>query len=197
MKYGDVNKIESFAKEMQGVFTMSDLKVLYGQQTEAALYKKLTRLTTEGLLIKVKRGIYATPGATLDAISNRINPDSYISTGTVLAESMVIGSVPARKVEAMKVGRSRVYKFKTGVIEQLSISPSLFFGFESRGGINYATPEKAFLDACYLYSKGKVFSFDLDTDVNMERVNRERVAEYLKKYEGSFIDFYKERWNYD
>jgi hypothetical protein len=38
------------------------------------------------MLFKVKRGIYATPEATLAAISNRIEPAAYISTGTVLAQ---------------------------------------------------------------------------------------------------------------
>ncbi len=194
MKYFDVNKIEAWSGEMQGVFTMSDLKILFSERTEAALYKKLSGFLQEGVLIKVMRGVYATPDATLDVISNRINPDSYISTGTVLARNMVIGSVPARKVQAMKIGRSRVYSFELGVVEHLSLASRLFFGFEVRGGVKYATPEKAFLDACYLFSKGKIFSFDLDTDINRDLLKRDLIQRYLKKYERGFVNFFKERW---
>lgn len=197
MKYEDANKITSWSTDMQGVFTMPDLKVLFGERTEAALYKKLTRFIDEGILIKIMRGIYATPQASLNAISCRINPDAYISTGIILAQNMVIGSVPARKVQAMKVGRSRTYTFETGAIEHLSINPQLFFGFEIREGIKYATPEKAFLDACYLFSKGITFSFDLDTDVNRGALDPTLISRYLSKYNKQFVTFLKERWNYD
>jgi len=176
---------------------MPDLKVLFGERTEAALYKKLTRFIEEGILIKIKRGIYATPQASLNAISCRINPDAYISTGTILAQNMIIGSVPARKVQAMKVGRSRTYTFETGVIEHISINPKLFFGFSMHEGIKYATSEKAFIDACCLFSKGKIFSFDLDTDVNRDALDPTLISQYLSKYDKQFVTFFKERWNYD
>jgi len=194
MKHIDVNKISTWAGELRNVFTMSDLKVLFGNQTEAALYKKLNGFVREGMLIKVMRGIYATPDAALDEISNRINPDAYISTGTVLSRNMVIGSIPAYRVQAMKTGRSRVYKCKLGVVEHLSIPPDMYFGFEMSRGLKYATPEKAFIDCCYLFHKGKSFSFDLDNDVNKDLLRQDVITEYLKKYDRIFVDFFMEMW---
>jgi len=195
MKYSDVNKINSFADDLGGVFTMSDLKVLFSERTEAALYKKLVGLIEEKLLIKIMRGLYAVPDTPLDIICNRINPDSYISTGTVLARNMIIGSVPARKIEAVKVGRPRVYEFETGIIEYLGIAPGLFFGFDLCDGVRYATSEKAFIDACYYRYKGKLFSFDLDGDINKDALNGELISEYLTKYDKRFVTFFNRLWS--
>ena len=57
MKARDVQLIERWSEDLGGVYAMSDLKVLFGTQTEAALYKKLQAFVGEGILVKVKRGI--------------------------------------------------------------------------------------------------------------------------------------------
>lgn len=194
MKYSDANKIVKWADDLDGVFTMSDLKVLFAERTEAALYKKLTGLIEEKLLVKVKRGLYVTPTTSLAVISNRINPDSYISTGTVLARNMIIGSVPAYKLQAVKVGRPRIYQFDMGIIEHLSIAPDLFFGFSLCDGLKYASSEKAFIDACYYRYKGRRFSFDLDSDINKEALNPDLISQYLTKYDERFINFFSGLW---
>ena len=194
MKYSDANKISKWADDLDGVFAMSDLKVLFSERTESALYKKLTGLIEERLLVKVMRGLYATPATSLAVISNRINPDSYISTGTVLARNMIIGSVPAYKIQAIKVGRPRVYKFDTGIIEHLSIAPNLFLGFSLCNGLKYASSEKAFIDACYYRYKGKSFSFDLGSDVDLDALDSTLIAQYLTRYEKRFVMFFRKIW---
>ena len=194
MKYSDANKIIKFADELDGVFTMPDLKVLFSERTDAALYKKLVGLIEEKLLVKVMRGLYAVPETSLDIISARIYPDSYISTGTVLARNMVIGSIPAYKLQAVKVGRPRVYEFDMGIIEFLSIAPELFFGFTLFDGIKYASAEKAFIDTCYYQYKGRRFSFDIDSDVNKDSLNSELISKYLTKYDKRFVCFFNKLW---
>ena len=194
MKANDVKNIEKWASELDGVMTMPDLKVVFGGQSEAALFKKLESAVKDKVLLKVKRGIYALPGATLETISARINPDSYISTGTVLASKAIIGSVPARRLQAVKVGRPRVYECETGIIEHLSISPDLYFGFETVNGIKVATPEKAFLDVCYFYYKGREFSFDPESDVNTDGLSAKLISRYLGKYDRRFVSFFRRIW---
>ena len=41
MKAGDIKSLETWAGDLDGVFAMSDLKVLFRGQSEAVLYKKL------------------------------------------------------------------------------------------------------------------------------------------------------------
>ena len=183
--------IQRFSKELEGVFTLPDLKVILDEQTENTLFRAVRKFLESGDLIKIKRGFYATPDASLAAISCRIEPDSYISTGTVLAQNAIIGSIPARRIQAVKVGRPRTYKCQLGTIEHLSIAVHLYFGFNSINGRKIATKEKAFLDTCYYYYKGKTFSFDPATDINQADMDMQVVNLYLKKYDKHFVSFFK------
>lgn len=195
MNVGRYKAVEKWVEAQEGVFTSSDLKVALDEESDATLYRAIAALVRNGVLIKVKRGIYATPGAGLDVVSSRIEPDSYISTGTVLARNATIGSIPARRVQAVKVGRPRMYRCELGVIEHLSIAPRLYFGFKSENGRRVATPEKAFLDVCYFTFKGKRFSFDPVTDVNLQDIDFALVGDYLDRYDSRFRSFFNRTWS--
>jgi len=186
--------LEVWAREMGGVFALSDLKVLFRRQAEATLYRTVADMVRQGSLIKVKRAIYATPEATLAVISARIDPAAYISTGTVLAARALIGVIPARKIQAVKIGRPRRYCCALGTIEHLSIAPQLYFGFAPADGILTATPEKAFLDVCYFYYKGKRFSFDPASDIAVQGLDRDLLSEFLKPYDRRFAKFVRRVW---
>ena len=186
--------IQEWAGEVDEVFDLCDLRVVLGDRTESALYKRLNSLVEDKILVKVKRGIYATPHASLATISSRIDPSAYISTGTILARCATIGSVPARKIQAVKTGRPRAYRCGLGMIEHLSIRPALYFGFEHSDGILRATPEKAFLDVCYYAYCGKTFSFDPENDVDPSELDRDIIARYLEKYDPRFVAFFNRIW---
>ena len=190
----DLQLIQEYAGDLAGVLTLPDLRVLFAEQGEPALYKKLEGFVREGILIKVKRGLYATASASLEVISNRIVSDSYITTGTVLAQAMLLGSIPARRVQAAKVGRPRTYRCELGTIEHLSLKPELFFGFEDQDGVKYARPEKAFLDACYFFFKGRRFSFDLYDDVDTTPLDKRLIKDYLQAYDRRFVAFFEKTW---
>ncbi len=189
-----VGELQRWADDLKGVFTLPDLRVILGDGSEGALYKRLARLVESGELIKVKRGVYARPGASLSAVSSRIEPKSYISTGVVLARSAVIGSIPVRRVQAVKTGRPRVFRSSLGIIEHLSVTPRLYFGFEAAGGILCATPEKAFVDVCYFSYRGKRFSFDPASDVNTKGLSRSTIDAYLGHYDQRFVSFFERIW---
>ena len=103
----------------------------------------------------------------------------------------IIGSIPARRIQAVKKGRPRIYKCELGTIEHLSIAPHLYFGFDYINGKYIADKEKAFLDVYYYYYKGKTFSFDPATDINQEDIDMTVVTSYLKKYDKKFVSFFK------
>jgi hypothetical protein len=187
--------IQRWSSDLKGVFTISDLKVALEEDAEVTLFRKLSKLLDSRVLVKVKRGIYATPDAALTTISSRIDPNSYISTGTVLAQRAIIGSVPARRVQAVKTGRPRTYQCEQGIIEHLSIDPKYYFGFEPHRGLLWATPEKAFLDVCYYTFKRKTFSFDPISDVHRQDLDVDRINRYLEKYDQRFITFFNRLWN--
>jgi hypothetical protein len=186
--------IEKWAKELDGVFTVADLKVVLAKNAEATLYRVVADWVRRGDLIKVKRGIYATPDASLTTISSRIEPKAYLSTGTVLARHAIIGSIPARRIQAIKTGRPRTYRCELGTVEHLSISPRLYFGFTSVAGIRVASPEKAFLDVCYFTYRGRRFSFDPATDINLEMLDFDTIEHDLEAYDTRFISFFNRTW---
>ncbi len=188
------NVLQRWAKELDGVFTIADLKVALDRSAEVTMYKQLAALVQSKALIKVKRGLYATSEATLAAISHRIEPSSYITTGTVLAKKTLIGSIPARRLQAVKVGRPRTYACELGTIEHLSIHPKLYFGFTTVDGILYATGEKAFLDTCYYHYKGKRFSFDPASDIHTQDLDWDLINRYLKRYDPRFVTYFNRLW---
>ena len=194
MDIAGYRELQKWADELDGVFTIADLKVVLNEKAESTLYRVLGELTREGVLIKIKRGMYATPKASLTTVSCRIAPESYISTGTVLARTATIGSIPARRVQAVKIGRPRLYRTELGVIEHLSISPRLYFGFSSLEGQLVASAEKAFLDVCYYTFKGKSFSFDPGSDVNLGDLDFDVIAQYLELYDDRFVSFFNRIW---
>ncbi len=195
MNYADQQRFQELAAQVDGVLTMSDIRVLFSRLGEDGIFKRLKALVREGALLKVKAGVYALPKASLAAISQRLARQSYVSTGTVLAESLAIGSIPARRLQAVKVGRPRTYRCALGIVEHLSIKEDLFFGYEERDGILYATPEKAFLDVCYFLSKGRRFSFDPVDDVNLGALDAKRLREYLRAFDRRFVSFFEARWS--
>ncbi len=194
MNTNDWQLLETHAPSLDGILTLPDLKVLFARLGEQGLFKKLNVLTREGVLIKVKRGLYARPTASLEAISQRIEPQSYLTAGTALAKAMLIGSIPARRVTAAKVGRPRTYSCALGTIRHLSLKPELFFGFERIDNLCLAMPEKAFLDACYFRFKGHRFSFDLDTDIDIGMLDESRLHKYLAAYDRRFIAYFTKTW---
>jgi len=195
MEIVDYNKFKKLSKDLNGIFTLRDLEVLLGKNSKTSFYKELNYFLDIKELIKIKRSLYVTKDASLYNIANRINPESYVSTGSVLAKNLIIGSVPKMKVQAIIVGRPKIFTSELGTIEFLSIKKSLFFGYNKKDSIFWATPEKAFLDSCYFYYKGKNFSFNLVDDVNFEILNFSLIKKYLKKYDKRFISYFNKRWN--
>ena len=194
MNIGNYKAVVKWAAELDGVFTIADLKVALDEDAEPTLYRAVAGMVSNGTLIKVKRGIYATPDASLVTISSRIEPKAYISTGTVLARKALIGSIPARRVQAVKVGRPRTYHCELGTIEHLSISPHLYFGFTTASGERTATLEKAFLDVCYFTYRGRRFSFDPGTDIDLMRLDFDTIERYLEAYDTRFVSFFNRNW---
>jgi hypothetical protein len=92
------------------------------------------------------------------------------------------------------VGRPRTYHCDLGTIEHLSISPHLYFGFVSGSGELTATPEKAFLDVCYFTYRGRRFSFDPASDIDLERLDFDIIATYLQSYDARFVSFFNSIW---
>ena len=126
-------------------------------------------------------------------MNRKIEPESYVSFEYVLAKKSLIGTYSSSLIRSvMKTGRARRFRYKNNLVEQLKIKKELYFGFNSIDGYNIATPEKAFLDCLYFYTKGKRYSFDIFSDIDLSMLDRKLMARYLLKYKNpKFVTFVK------
>ncbi len=188
---GDQRLVERLAPLQRGVFSRSDLQSAFAELHNAALIRRIGSLEREGVLRRFSRGWYVTESFELPTLSQRIAPDSYVSFGTVLARNLIIGTVSARRVRAVKVGKARRYSRLGVEIEHFSAQPSAMFGFEVGGdGVRYADSEKAVLDVLYYHLRGIRYPFDIYSDLAVNKLDRVRWEAYLERYNNArFVSF--------
>lgn len=184
--------IRRYAADVGGVFELSDLKSIFPLMPAKVLYRRLGEMERAGLLKRFARGIYLAEKFEPAVLSQKLCPESYVSFERVLAKHMLIGTVPANELKAVKIGKRRLYASDELTIVHLGIDKELFFGFESEGGVNFATKEKALLDTLYFYVKGEKFFFDIHSDIDLKKIDAAVIKKYLKKYKNpKFVSFVK------
>jgi hypothetical protein len=184
------DSVRRISPDLRGVFALSDLRNLFNTKNKFALYRLVKRLENADVLSRFSRGFYVAKDFDPAALSQRICPESYVSFGNVLAENLLIGSIPGRRLMAVKTGETRIYDNGNYRIEQLRLTKSLFFGYKVVNGVNIAVPEKAVLDTLYFYRMGRKFSFDIYSDVDYSGLNMNTLADYIERYRNPvFRDF--------
>lgn len=183
-------RVKAFSGELRGVFALSDLRNLLQTDNRDVLYRGLSDLEGAGILSRFCRGFYVASDFDPLVLSQRINPESYVSFGNALAKYLLIGSVPRYRVRAAKPGPKRIYSNGEYRIEHLGIKSELVFGYEVVDAVRIALPEKAVLDTLYFYRRGVRFGFDVYSDIDYGQLDRAVIREYLGKYRNPvFVEF--------
>ena len=178
----DQRRVQRLRDAQRGVFSTADLRSALADRHPAALGRRIRKLVEEEVLTRFTRGFYVAQEFSLPVLSQRIAPESCISFETILARETVIGPKPERRVVATKAGPSRRYEARGFVIEHMRVSPDLMFGCEGVDGVRTAHVEKAVLDVLYFHLRGRRYSFDIYSDMNLGRLDRARLKEYLGRY---------------
>lgn len=187
---GDFRLLENHTPEMQGVFTLPDLRNLFAPTSEVELFRRIQTLEKNAVLRRFCKSVYVAGEFNLEAVSCRINPESYISFGNVLSRHLLIGVIPAHTVTGVKTGRGRCYGNGMGRIIHVGIMPDLMFGTVFESGIRRADAEKAYLDTLYFHQKGHRFAFNVFGDIDTGRLDRDKISRYLRHYRNpKFIRF--------
>lgn len=189
----DSRLVARLSGPQSGVFSTADLRTAFAEPHTAAFARRIRELLRHGVLVRFTRGFYVSEEFELPVLSQRIATDSCISFETVLAQGMVIGTKPDRRVVATKVGRTRRYTACDFEIEHVCISEHLSFGYEYTNGVRYANPEKAVLDVLYFHLHGRRFAFDIYSDINHRKLDMGRVREYLRRYQNPKFVVFAER----
>lgn len=187
------NIILSIYKKPQTVFTLQEIALLFPEIPYDNLKKRMSYFAKSGSVRKLSRGVYAKDQFNAFELANKLYTPSYISLETVLQkagvtfqyyESIFAVSYISRTVKAG--GYTVVYRRmkKDALLNKQ--------GVEEQGNVVIASPERAFLDAVYLY---KDYHFD-----NLSPLKWDKIAElknlygnrtFLKRVE-EYYQIYKE-----
>jgi predicted transcriptional regulator of viral defense system len=114
----------------------------------------LARLRAAGLLVRLRRGLWAFP----DRVDPLALPElltapfpAYVSLQSALYLHGMISPIPA-VTYAVTLARARRFVTPLGTVSLHHVQPRFFFGYEDAGGAGgrLATPEKAIVDFLYL-----------------------------------------------
>ncbi|MBF0478440.1 MAG: type IV toxin-antitoxin system AbiEi family antitoxin domain-containing protein [Candidatus Omnitrophica bacterium] len=143
------------------VFTTHELTAISGRSSSTVI-QCLNRLTQQGLLIKLYRGVWADPGlhgvSPFDIIPYLFPRQRvYVSFITALHLHGIVEQIP-QVITLVSLSHSRVIHARTGVYSVHQIAPVLFDGFDwykGEGSFLIAEPEKALIDSLYMSSRKK------------------------------------------
>lgn len=153
----------------QTVFTVSEIGLLWQEANRSNLKSKIHYYCRTGVLISLRRGIYALTGRSYDRfeLANRIFVPSYVSLETVLLaagivfqHSETVFSVSYQTREVTVDNQKYSYRRLDG---EILTNPA---GIKNQQGYSVALPERAFLDSLYLYGQPYFDRLDsLDRDL--------------------------------
>lgn len=139
------------------IFRTGDFVLMTGLAGPAAV-KALSRLADEDLVVRLRRGLWAS------RLAENLNPyemvphltapwPAYVSLHTVLSDAGVIEEIP-HVIYAVTSGRPAVYRNSLGQVHVHHLPARLIWGYSmrpvGRGTYPAADKEKAFLDLVYL-----------------------------------------------
>jgi predicted transcriptional regulator of viral defense system len=148
-----VDVFSALASLDAGVFTTREAAARL-RLTNGHASVSLARLRAAGLLVRLRRGVWALPNR-VDALAL---PEcltapfpAYVSLQSALYLHGMISQVP-RVTYAVTLARTRRFVTPLGTVSLHHVRPAFFFGYENagRGGGRLATPEKALVDFLYL-----------------------------------------------
>lgn len=162
-------------KKPQTVFTLKDVSLLFPEIPYNNLKERMFYFAKSGSIRKLSRGVYAKDQFDVLELANKLYAPSYVSLETVLQkagvtfqyyESIFAISYVSRTVEVG--GYTITYRrIKKDVLMNKQ-------GVEEQGNVVVASPERAFLDAVFLY---KNYHFD-----NLDSLNWDKIMELKSLY---------------
>ena len=172
--------IKSLERLNKPFYSIADLEKITGLPRKS-LYVTLRRLVDKGILERIGPGVYRlfTSKASAEKIAALLYMPNYLSFESLLSRYGVLNLVPYSITFATTRKTKRITLLGRD-IEYRQIKKGLFWGYEMKGGIYVAKPEKAFLDLVYLASKG-IASLDLD-ELDIKKLSSKKLKEVSKKF---------------
>jgi len=179
-----LNKIKKFDR---GFFTIEDLEKITGLKRNY-LYLQLSRWVKLGVLERIARGIYASPGTNIEIqkAASFLYPPNYLSFESALASYGILNLMPYTLTFAT-TRKTKTYKIRKKEVLFRQIKKSLFFGYQEKRGIYIATPEKAFLDQVYMVKKG-IAALPMN-EIDLKKLSKNKIEKLLPSFPDNVRDF--------
>lgn len=161
------------------VFTVLDFKRVFSQTSDQIKYFLETQ-TKQGLLIRLKKGLYALktnlPGD--EEIANILYKPSYISFEYALARYGIIPESPYH-ITSATTNPTRVFQVSSQAYSYFTIKQKAYTGYfldtSSDRRVYIAEPEKALVDFLYYVAIGKR---SVNDRFNTSKLDRSKLKEY-------------------
>ncbi len=176
----DIKLIQTLKEFNKPYYTSADLeKVL--QVKKSSLYVTLNRLVKNGVLTRLKRGIYQPvfKETELEKTANELYYPSYLSFESALSLYGITSQIPYTIIFATFRKSKRIVLMGREV-EYRQLKKDYFFGYFLSNGTYVAEPEKALLDQLYMISRGKASK---DTsEWSLINIEKNKFLEYSRKF---------------
>ena len=181
--------LEVLLRSPKTIFSSKDVSLLWGEESDEVIKKRLNKYVTAGKLIRVRRGFYAKDkNYNRFELATRINTPSYISFETVLTREGVNFQYYGNIFVASYINREiDIEGQKITFVRMKDYVLSNTTGIEHKDDYAIASRERAFLDRVYV---SKDYYFDnlrsLDWNKVMEILpiyNNKRLEKKVKEYQ--------------
>ena len=169
-------------KDSRTVFTMKEIASLLGELNYQSLKQKINYYVRKGVIINIRRGIYAKEKYNPEELACKLYTPSYISLDYVLRKEGVIFQYSEAITSVSYLARS--LEVDSNNLEYRKAKNAILL--DVRGinqqidGINIASPERALLDILYL---NKTFYFD-----NLNPIKRAKIETLLPIYQSERLN---------
>lgn len=157
IKPRDIRLAERLFRFDKPFWSVADLQKVLDYKDRKTLLVTLHRLVGQGVLVRMRRGIYRVSIRSADTavLANLLYRPSYLSFESALARYGILSQIPYT-VTLATPRRSKKMTLEGTAVEYRQLRADLFFGQRMEKGLEVAGPEKALLDALYLMRRGRL-----------------------------------------
>jgi len=171
------------------VFTIAELAQLFPGLSVKALKNRLYYYSKSGKLLRLHQGIYAKKQYEPLELANKLYKPSYVSLETVLAKAGIIFQY--YETVFLTAYITRRVEIQGLTFQYRRLKPELLLnsqGVNNEQGFFMASPERAFLDAVYIY---KDYHFDNLAGLNWEKIKNLKSIYKNKAFYQRLDQYYK------
>jgi len=183
IKPRNIQLVERLARFDKPYWSVADLQKILGYKDRRTLLVALHRLVCQGVLVRMRRGIYRVSIRSADTavLANLLYRPSYLSFESALSRFGVLNQIPYT-VTLATLKRSKRTILQATDVEYRQLRADLFFGYRLEKGLEIAEPEKALLDSLYLMKRGRL-SLPLD-ELDLSGLSARKLKSYGTRFPG-------------